>query len=329
MWCPRPPSKTRKSDRMANLDAAGPIENTEDAKRGKRLLFLLLKIVVSVSLLGYLVTKLDFGSLAKLQSDIVWYIGASSVFMLIALGFMAVRWKFVLKLIEMKNYSLRLLYDFYLVGSFFNIFIPGAIGGDAMRLYYVSKAYHLTKTKSLLSVFIERVAGLFALGLILMFSLLFNETIRSRLDFGFTAIALATSGMVLALVVAKYFIQKKMAIGYKEMAIILLLSGLGQFGDILIAYIFALYFNLDITVLNLMSIMPLVYIATVIPISLGGVGVREGVMTAGMALYGVDVSDAVLVSFLLYLTKIIIGLGGWVIYMKIGVRKTSMEHDDA
>ncbi|WP_457598092.1 lysylphosphatidylglycerol synthase transmembrane domain-containing protein [Hydrogenimonas sp.] len=314
---------------MANIDATGPIEKAGDTKRGRRLLFLLLKIIVSVSLLGYLVTKLDFSSLTKLQSDIVWYVAISSVVMLVALGFMTVRWKFVLALIEMKNYSLRLLYDFYLVGSFFNIFIPGAIGGDAMRLYYVSKAYHLTKTKSLLSVFIERIAGLFALGLILMFSLLFNDTIRSKLDFGFTLIVLSTAGMVLALVIAKYFIQRKMAVGYKEMAIILLLSGLGQFGDILIAYIYALYFDLDISVLNLMSIMPLVYIATVIPISLGGVGVREGVMTAGMALYGIDVSDAVLVSFLLYLTKILIGLGGWIVYMKSGERKISMETIDA
>ena len=314
---------------MTNIDAAKPVENGGNAKRGKRLLFLLLKIIVSVSLLGYLVTKLDFSSLAKLQSDIIWYIGISSIVMLIALGFMTIRWKFVLTLIEMKNYSLRLLYDFYLVGSFFNIFIPGAIGGDAMRLYYVSKAYHLTKTKSLLSVFIERVAGLFALGLILMFSLLFNDTIRSRLDFGFTLIALSTAGIVLALVIAKYFIQKKMTVGYKEMATILFLSGLGQFGDILIAYIYALYFDLDISVLNLMSIMPLVYVATVIPISLGGVGVREGVMTAGMALYGIDISDAVLVSFLLYLTKIVIGLGGWIVYMKIGEQKISVGRIDA
>ena len=289
-----------------------------DTKTKKRLFILLVKIMVSVSLLLYLVTRLDFSSLAKLRIDIAWYIAVSSIVMLVALAFMTVRWKYVLELLEKKFYSLQLLYKFYLIGSFFNIFIPGAIGGDAMRLYYVSKHYRLSKAKSLLAVFIERVGGLFALGVIFMFSLLFNDTIRTKLDFGFSLIALSSLAMAAALAIAKHFVQKKMAIRYSDLALILILSGLGQFGDILISYIFSLYFDLDVSIMNLMSIMPLVYIATVVPISLGGVGVREGVMTAGLTLYGVDVSDAVMISFLLYLTKIIIGLIGWFLYLKIG-----------
>ncbi len=289
-----------------------------EPNKSRRIAILAAKMAVSISLLAYLFTKLDFTSISKLNADITAYIVLSFLVMLTALWFMTLRWKLVLNLIVAKNYTLKLLYNYYLIGSFFNIFIPGAIGGDAMRLYYVSKAYHITKAKSLLSVFIERVAGLFALGVILMFSLVFNDSVRERLGFDFTLIALASIGIVLALVTAKYFINKRMAITYKDMAVILLLSGIGQFGDILIAYIFSLYFGLEITLLNLMSIMPLVYVATVIPISLGGVGVREGVMTAGMTLYGVDVSDAVMVSFLLYITKIAVGLLGAFLYMKAG-----------
>jgi|GEM_PF-1521079 uncharacterized membrane protein YbhN (UPF0104 family) len=288
------------------------------SKKMKYTLLLFIKITVSASLLLYLITKLDFTSISKLRADIPVHMLFASLIMLAALGFMTIRWRIVLLLIEAKTYSLKLLYNFYLIGSFFNIFIPGAIGGDAMRVYYASKAYKLTKTRALLSVFIERVAGLFALGLILMFSLLFNDTVRTKLEFGYTLIALSTLGMIFALVFAKYLIEKRMPVRYGDMVLILFLSGLGQFGDIIISYLYALYFDLDITILNLMSIMPLVYIATVIPISLGGVGVRESVMTAGMALYGIHVSDAVLVSFLLYSTKIVIGLPGWFLYIKSG-----------
>ena len=74
-----------------------------------------------------------------------------------------------------------------------------------------------------------------------------------------------------------------------------------------------------------MSIMPLVYVATVIPISLGGVGVREGVMTAGMALYGIHVADAVMVSFLLYFSKLLIGILGWVVYLRTGLNTHKQE----
>jgi len=294
------------------------IEADTKKKKLQRRLLLIAKIAVSFSLLLFLATKLDFTSLSKLKPDIAWHFLVSTLVMLLALAFMTVRWRYVLDLIERKSYSYALLYRFYLVGSFFNIFIPGAIGGDAIRLYYLSKAYHITKTRSLLSVFIERVAGLFILGIILLFALLFNDTIRTKLQFGFGSILLAAIVIVAALVFAKYFLNKKIVIGYKEIAVILLLSGLGQFGDILIALLFSDYFGLNITLLNLMAIMPLVYIATVVPISLGGVGVREGVMTAGMTLYGVSVPDAVMVSFLLYLVKIIVGTMGWFAYLRLG-----------
>ena len=292
-------------------------------KKTKRLILLLLKLTVSITLLAYLISKLDLSALSKLEANIIYYLIASTVIMLIAEWFMTFRWKIVLLLIKAREYSLALLFKFYLIGSFFSIFIPGAIGGDAMRVYYASKAYHITKTLSLLSVFIERIAGLFALSVILMISLLFNDVIRSKLNFGYATVLLVLAGLGMVLVLGKYLIGKKIDIDYSHMFIILLFSGLGQFGDILISYIYSLYFDLNITILNLMAIMPLVYVATVIPISLGGVGVREGVMTAGMALYGVDVADAVMVSFLLYITKIVVGLLGWYVYMKIDTMKRS------
>ncbi|BBG65179.1 hypothetical protein NNO_0476 [Hydrogenimonas sp.] len=305
------------------------VENTyfpeTNDKKNRRLLLLVAKIMISVSLLLYLILKLDFETLAKFGTDIILYIFVSIIVMLISLIFMTVRWKYVLMLIKEKAYFLPLLYKLYLIGSFFNIFIPGAIGGDAIRLYYISKVYHLSKTKSLLAVFIERTGGLFALGLILMFSLPFNNTIRTKLDFGFTLIILSIFAIIMVLVATKYLINKKISIKYKDLVVILLLSALGQFGDIIVSYLFSLYFGLNITFLNLMSIMPLVYIATVIPISLGGIGVREGVMTAGMALYGINVSDAVMVSLLLYLTKIFVGIIGWLFYINFKPNHTTKE----
>lgn len=298
------------------MDKTSVQANASDKNRTKRLLLFFSKLAVSSSLLIYLILKLDLSSLSKLNSDIVYYLISSTLVMLIALWIMSLRWKFVLLLIEIKSYSLKTLYSFYLIGSFFNIFIPGSIGGDAMRLYYVAKSYNFSKKTALLSIFIERIAGLFALSMILMISLLFNNTVREKLNFGYISIALFSFALLIALYLAKFFIDKKMPLSYLDIGIILLFSGLGQFGDILVTYLFIQYFNIELTILNLMSIMPLVYVATVIPISLGGVGVREGVMTAGMALYGINISDAVMISFLLYFTKIIVGAAGWVLYMR-------------
>ena len=294
------------------------VQSNETIK--KKIFVIAIKLFVSVALVIYLITKLDFSSLSKLDSNFTLYFLISLSVAFFANAIMALRWEIVLSLIKIKHYSFLLLYNIYLIGAFFNIFIPGAIGGDAMRVYYVCKLYHFSKMDSLLAVFIERVAGLFALGIILMVSLLFNDVIRAKLDFSFGLIAFSTIGIAASLIIAKFSIQKKMPITYRDMSVILLLSGIGQFGDIIVTYIYCIYFDLGIDILKLMSIMPLVYIATVIPISLGGVGVREGVITAGMALYGVNVSDAVVVSFLLYFTKVIMGLFGWGVYLKFNTK---------
>jgi len=60
----------------------------------------------------------------------------------------------------------------------------------------------------------------------------------------------------------------------------------------------------------LLFVMPLVHVATVLPISLGGLGVREGVLTGLLMLLAVPQGDAVLAAFLLYLAKVMVGLTG-------------------
>jgi uncharacterized membrane protein YbhN (UPF0104 family) len=60
----------------------------------------------------------------------------------------------------------------------------------------------------------------------------------------------------------------------------------------------------------LLFVMPLVYVATVLPISLGGLGVREGVLSGLLMLFAVPRDDAILAAFLLYLAKVVVGLTG-------------------
>ncbi|WP_353663209.1 lysylphosphatidylglycerol synthase transmembrane domain-containing protein [Hydrogenimonas sp. SS33] len=288
-----------------------------ERRKSNRLKFV-LKIGVSVSVIAYLLYQIDFDALRALTAEVLLYIFLALLTMFGALVFMTLRWKYVLNLMKPGRYEWHRLFEYYLIGSFFNNIIPGSLGGDAVRLYYASETFHISKKLSFSAVLIERVAGLFALSLILMVSLFFNETIREKLHFGYPTIMAGIAATLLILIAARYYIGKTLPLRGMDLPVILLLSVLGQMGDILVSYQYALYYHLDLTVVNLMSIMPLVYIATVIPISLGGVGVREGVMTAGMALYGIDVPDAVMVSFLLYFTKILMGMSGWVLYVKTG-----------
>jgi uncharacterized membrane protein YbhN (UPF0104 family) len=67
-------------------------------------------------------------------------------------------------------------------------------------------------------------------------------------------------------------------------------------------------------------IVPIVYIATLLPISLGGLGVREGAMVFLMSRLGVSTVDGVSLAFLIYLNLVFIGLVGGVLQFAVAIQ---------
>jgi uncharacterized membrane protein YbhN (UPF0104 family) len=116
-------------------------------------------------------------------------------------------------------------------------------------------------------------------------------------------------------VFAKYLISKHINVGYEKYFPLLVLSALAQLTDIIVTKLFCWHLLLDVTISELLFIMPLVYLAAAIPISLGGFGVREGALVALLSLYGVEVSMAIILAFMLYLSKVVAGIFGLPFYL--------------
>ena len=80
-----------------------------------------------------------------------------------SLGLIAVRWRMLLAIQDIRISlweALRLTF----LGQFFNAIVPGTVGGDLVKAYYVSK--HTSKTAAVLvSVFVDRLLGLVELAL--------------------------------------------------------------------------------------------------------------------------------------------------------------------
>jgi hypothetical protein len=116
---------------------------------------------------------------------------------------------------------------------------------------------------------------------------------------------------VLKLVAARFHVQFGYRFAFHTIAVLLL----AQLGDVTIAWLFSAMFDVYLPFTAFVFIMPIVYVATVLPISLGGLGVREGVFAWLMTLYGVDVGLAVLISLLMYLTKVLVSIIGYTVYL--------------
>ena len=278
-----------------------------------------IKIIISLSLVIYLVSIVDWNIIFDLDRDFIFYLLALVLIALLFLGFMVFRWAILIDCFSTIKPKISTLYQYYLIGSFFNIFFPGAIGGDVMRIHYSNKKYHLGIKKATAIVFFERISGLIGLTLIFSFSIFFNEIIADKIDIYQEYILLIIPIVVMISIIFKKISSKKgYMISYRTISVILILSMLGQFADISIAYILCEYFDLSITLGNLLTIMPLVYIVTVLPISIGGIGVREGTFVGLLSLYNVSASTAVIISFLMYFTRVLVGIIGWIVYIKEG-----------
>ncbi len=134
-------------------------------QRGGRSWWRLVRIVVTLALLGWLIIQVDVAELVALGGIVVWPLVVLAVALQVVGVFLsAFKWWLVL---QGSRQAVPYLWavQAYFIGQFFNNFLPTMIGGDAIRVYQLSQ-----RTKrpaiALASVFIERVTGFLALTVI-------------------------------------------------------------------------------------------------------------------------------------------------------------------
>ncbi len=134
-----------------------------DKKGRKDVLVFLLKLTVSFALLAYIILKKASvpDILRVLRGvDIFWILAS---FSLHALGvwISAVRWR-ILILAQGDTVPLGYLVKSYLVGTFFNNFLPSRFGGDVVRIWDGSR-YSGSVLRSSAVVLVERLTGVIIL----------------------------------------------------------------------------------------------------------------------------------------------------------------------
>ena len=208
-----------------------------------------------------------------------------------------------------KPFKFTSAYRGYLTGSFLSIFLPGVIGGDIFRIKYCSDLTGMGLKKSGIIVFLERLFGLTALGIIFTLGLLIvgvdavEKYIPSQ-----NIIILGSIIAAIALISVLFFLKTRYGLSLTGVFKVLTLSVLAQILDVIIAAVVLSVVVPGANPLWMMIAVPLAYVATVLPVSLGGLGVREGVMASVLSLFGVSVSLAVILSFIIYLIKVLTGL---------------------
>jgi len=275
----------------------------------------IIKGLFSLIILTYLFFIFDREQLSTIELKTFLFVllgTGSTLLLLIAL---ALRWKVLINFQGWSDFSLKDAYHGYMIGLFFNIFMPGNIGGDMMRIKYSAERCRVSYKDAGLVVAAERLFGFMSLLVLLVIGFSLNLEMFFTLEINHIFLLLGIPLFIGLTVFAKYLISKHINVGYENFFPLLVLSALAQLTDIIVTKLFCWHFLLDVTINELLFVMPLVYLAAAIPISLGGLGVREGALAALLSLYGVEVSMAIMIAFMLYLFKVVAGIFGLPFYL--------------
>lgn len=133
----------------------------------------ILKFAVALGLIWLLFQKdlLDWTVLRQLTDPSVLAIGLSLVG--VSLAMQSWRWLLLLKARGLPVTQLE-SWRLYLIGIFFNYALPGSIGGDVVRAYYIAQDHRERRMEAVLTVVIDRLLGLYAMMVIGAVAVLWN-----------------------------------------------------------------------------------------------------------------------------------------------------------
>lgn len=123
--------------------------------------------------------------------------GASLVLMGVTIVLGVVRWRMVLR-VQGLELSFGRALEITLVAHFFNSFLLGSTGGDLLKAYYAARETHHRKTEAVVTVFVDRLVGLWAMLLFAGVMLLPNLGNWGRMDRVSALAALMIVGMLIA-----------------------------------------------------------------------------------------------------------------------------------
>jgi glycosyltransferase 2 family protein len=255
------------------------------------------------------------------------YFISATIAYLISLYLSAFRWCILLE----HAHPIRKLYSLTLIGAFFNNLLPGAVGGDAMKVYYL---YRETKEvgKSLASVFMDRYigyVGLLSIGLVAGL-IAFRDLSKVGMQWAAPLLFAAfLSGSLLAfgMRIGRRFSSFTSFYDYFHNTLrnrpVLMrsytLSLAIQALTVLAVFLIARSIGQRPPFMALFVFVPLIITIMAVPISIAGLGIRESAFVLLFGLIGIPAEASAAIAFLWFLsiaTGSLVGLVEFARYRK-------------
>jgi uncharacterized membrane protein YbhN (UPF0104 family) len=293
--------------------------------RPNKLIIILGKLLVSSGLLYFVISKTGADKVLSTLKDInpLAFLIAVSIY-IFAIFISSLRWRLLLH----EGFELRKLFSLYFIGSFFNHLLPGIIGGDAVKAYYLYKDIG-KGAPAIASVFMDRYIGFTALMFVGLSAFPFGlryfrgsyiEWILPLMVFLFILVSFVIFGLKVGQrirLLSGFYDYFSLYKGKKPVILkTFLLSLVVQVVIIFAVYVLCLGLKIEVPLLPLFIFIPIISTVSSVPISISGLGVRETSFVLLFGSLGIPPAQATAVSFVYFLSVATGSLPGLIEYLR-------------
>lgn len=307
-----------------------------------------LRMGICAGLLAYLLRRVDLAALGRVLAQTLtewpwWVIGLALTFLGLFAG--VLRWKEILAAQGMPL-PLGRVFRIFFIGQFFNAFMLGACGGDMARAYYVIQGWKRgRRAEAVSTVFVDRAVGLFVT--IVFCCVMIVLRVPAFIDYQGTRwpgilMFVFLGGSVVAILVLfrrnlfeHWALFRRLEAGtrfgpyirraYEALYLYrghprvilacLVLSLLNLLFLTVACFSFGASLGIQLPLLDYLTLFPIISVIAAIPITPGGLGVREGLFVAMFQDIGVGPHYSLSLSLMVYASGVVWSLFGGLLFV--------------
>jgi len=280
-------------------------------EKRRKLATTVLKLVISAILLYFILTKISLKAIVEVIR------GAKPVYLIVALALYTIskmlnafRLNLYLHQINVPLTQISNL-KLYLLGMFYNLFLPGGIGGDAYKGYVIQKQFKTGTKKVIAVLLLDRLSGMllifiYACGLALLSE---NVVVSS---FRWLFIVMIPLSVIVFWGLQKKFFGYILSVFWKSFGS----SALLQAVQLLAVFFILKALAIELNYVAYLLIFLVSSMVSVIPLTIGGVGSREVTFLYGAEWLSLQPDTAIAVSFIFFSLTALVSLFGMIYHFR-------------
>ncbi len=281
------------------------------ATNPRKSLITFLKIAVSAILIYFVFSKLDIGEVIIILKK------ANPVYLLLALVFFVLSKVISSVRLNLYFHQIQVLLTqksnikLYLLGMFYNLFLPGGIGGDAYKGYLIKKHFEVPTKKVVSVLVLDRLSGML---LLLVYACIFVLFISNDFIKEYQLVWLLLMPLSIATFwwINKRYFAYVLPVFWKSF----LFAAWVQLAQIISAFCILKALSIDEQILAYLFIFLVSSLVSVLPLTIGGIGSREVTFFYGALWLGLDQNSSVSISMLFFLITAFVSLIGIYYHLK-------------